>query len=179
MNSNPNKDKDGINSVSQCVNAILCYERECIIIEQIKTELISQILLKLEKQASLLNISPVFEIKERTINEIQAKEEVDNFSLHFLNDIQNNEFVKSTISPILGYFIRRFFYPTHYFNDTSFFHSFDEQEDNTAFFMLNLFSAENTINIDNCIDRISSEASLLNDVDNFNFFQNIEINCDF
>ncbi|KAK8843652.1 hypothetical protein M9Y10_024715 [Tritrichomonas musculus] len=179
MNSNPNKDKDGINSVSQCVNAILCYERACIIIEQIKTELISQILLKLEKQASLLNISPVFEIKERTINEIQAKEEIDNFSLHFLNDIQNNEFVKSTISPILGYFIRRFFYPTHYFNDTSFFHSFDEQEYNTAFFMHNLFSAENTINIDNCIDRISHEASLLNDVDNYNFFQNIERNCDF
>lgn len=55
-----------------------------------------------------------------------AKREITNFCDNFQNEIKQNFFVKNTISPIVCYLIRRYFYPTEYFKDASFF-DFDNQ----------------------------------------------------
>lgn len=49
------------------------------------------------------------------------KEEIKNFCNGIQNEIVNNEFIQNTIHPIVGYLIHRYFCPTTYFWDPSFF----------------------------------------------------------
>ncbi|KAK8836978.1 Interleukin-1 receptor-associated kinase 4 [Tritrichomonas musculus] len=52
---------------------------------------------------------------------MQASEEINNFCKYFTKSLITNGFVQSTIIPIAGYIIRRFYCPTEYFKDRSFF----------------------------------------------------------
>ena len=49
------------------------------------------------------------------------KEEIKNFCNGIQKEIVNNEFIQNTIHPIVGYLIHRYFCPTTYFRDPSFF----------------------------------------------------------
>ncbi|KAK8878478.1 hypothetical protein M9Y10_005253 [Tritrichomonas musculus] len=82
---------------------IICVEKKCIIIENINIKLIDQFL---EETKSLyININ-----KQFTDNS-EIKEEVLAFCEHFPN----------LIKPIAAYLIRRYFYPSSFFRDPSFF----------------------------------------------------------
>ena len=55
--------------------------------------------------------------------EIDAKEEIQEFCLKFGKTIINsNYFVSYTINSIIGYLIRRHYFPSDYFKNTEFFY---------------------------------------------------------
>lgn len=113
------------NEISGKVNILFCVEKECIFINHISSASIEIVIKKLrENNSSLINTN-INEIK--TNEEIEACIEIDAFcsALDINKEIKNNEFVRNTIRPIIGYLIRRYFYPTHFFKDQSFF-IFDE-----------------------------------------------------
>ena len=120
LNKNEQSKSDS-NFSSEIVNVIICNESGCTIIENIKFELIQNILNKEQEKASIIDVSRDFTNREKTREEEHAIEEIENFRSKFLKEIKNNEFVDYTISPIISYMIRRFFYPRKYFNDQSFF----------------------------------------------------------
>ena len=101
---------------SSKVDAIICVEGKCIIIEDIEFELIELILQ--ETKSALINISNQTKDDKLMTN---VNEEIKNFSSLFKNEIKNNSFVHDTISPIVCYLIRRYFYPSNFFKDKSFF----------------------------------------------------------
>lgn len=103
------------NSFHQIVDAIICVEKKCIIIEKIDFELIKDIIDKLEKQQTT-----AINVTEEVIT-YHIREEIDNFMEYFRMKVINNSFYQVTIRPISGFLIRRFFYPTNYFKDPSFF----------------------------------------------------------
>lgn len=105
------------------LDVIFCIEKRCIIIDGIEDALLKLIIERLlEKQISIIN----FDKNSAYRDGIYASEEVSNFCNNFSCDLNNNNFVYKTIIPIAGYLIRRYFYPTTYFNDPSFF-TFDSQ----------------------------------------------------
>ncbi|KAK8857623.1 hypothetical protein M9Y10_016029 [Tritrichomonas musculus] len=85
---------------------IFCFECQCIFVKQISNKLFNEI------------ISKLIENEKTLIDATQKSQEIDNFCSNF-NKVNN--FVKLTIRPIAGYLIQRYFYPTDYFNDQSFF----------------------------------------------------------
>lgn len=58
---------------------------------------------------------------DEIISDTSITEELTNFCKHFQLDIKNNEFIKYTIETIFVYLIRRFYYPSTFFKDPSFF----------------------------------------------------------
>lgn len=106
-------------SKSQVISAIICIENECFIIEQIYFSDFSKIISILNNKSVALNLSIIN--KEESSTEMNAKLEIENFCNFFATEIKNNKFIKQTIRPIVGFMIRRYFYPTFYFKDTSFF----------------------------------------------------------
>ena len=72
----------------------------------------------------MINVGVKYNEDEISLQE-EIKEEINNFCFHFKKEIIKNDFVKHTIPSLSGYLIRRFFYPTEYFKDPSFF-SFDQ-----------------------------------------------------
>ena len=110
------------NSESQLVDVSLCIEEKCLIIERIEFKYFKKIINILNKiEISTINVNNDFSKCEEIKKENEVNEEINNFILKFRQKIVNNEFVKITIRPIIGYLIRRFFYPTNFFKDTSFF----------------------------------------------------------
>lgn len=106
-----NQSQMNIGTDSRLIDAIICVENYCVILEQIKSILFKDIINNLQKEKiSILNA-----------NDDLIKEEISNFCSHFQKQIDNNSFVKSTINSIAGFLIRRFFYPTNYFKNSSFF----------------------------------------------------------
>ena len=106
------------NSPPQNIDVVFCVESKCIIIEKINSLAVFKIISKLKEQKiSLIDISST----SSNLYNNEIKEEINNFCLHFKDEIKNNKIVKIAISPIAGYFIRRYFYPTNYFKDQSFF----------------------------------------------------------
>lgn len=104
------------------INVVICAEKQCFIIEQIENELIESILKK--SNSIIINISDKddfinFQTNEKIINEV--KTEIHNFMSLFKDEIKNNFFINYTISPIICYLIRRFYYPSYFFKDKSFF----------------------------------------------------------
>lgn len=99
------------------LEAILCLEKECIIIENIPKFTITKIIDKLENQrVSLIKINTAL---KNTTEIIEEFESVHNYI--WSREIQSNEFVQKTIKPITTFLIRRFFYPSNFFKDQSFF----------------------------------------------------------
>lgn len=79
-------------------------------------------------EIAIINTGLEFDILEKTSSEKQLKEEIDNFCHEFQSEINQNGFVKATISLVAGYIFRRFFYPSHYLKDFSFFNLYDENK---------------------------------------------------
>ena len=102
---------------SELVKAIICIEKKCIIIESIDINL-------LEKIVKLSN--PDYINASNPITEVQNFIKYSHFS-----DFNVNNFVKYTFNAIMGFLIKRYFYPTKYFKDPSFFvfnYSQEEEE---------------------------------------------------
>ena len=104
---------------------IICVENQCLIIDSVNSDLILEIINNLE--ISKIDISPETNENSKTKEELAAYEEVTNFCSHFQTHIKKNLFVKSTIFPIVSFIIRRFYYPTNFFKDQTFF-IFDTKE---------------------------------------------------
>ena len=99
---------------------IFCVEKQCIIVNQVYLQIINDIIRKLNSNIIfLINISDNFISKEEYIS--NAREEVKNFCSEFKKEIDANQFVKNTITPIACYLIRRYFIPTDFFEDPEFF----------------------------------------------------------
>ena len=112
-------DKEKFN-VNYKINCIFCIEGECIIIEEVVIDTLNNLIQKLVKhQISLINLSDRSIIAMEPHND--AKEEVKKFCKQFIYEIMKNDFLNYTIKPIVGYLIRRYFYPSNYFRDKSFF----------------------------------------------------------
>ena len=117
QNSNANNSNG--NSI-QNVDVIICVEKECIIIQQISITIFESVIKYLKDQRySILNVTPDSKNGEEVFEEKQAKEEIKNFCSNFV--INQNKFLELTIYSIAGYFIRRYYYPSEYFKDPSFF----------------------------------------------------------
>lgn len=99
------------NSLAKNVNAVLCVENNCLLIEQINENLIDEILV--ETKSSLINVN------------INKKDEISTFCQNFNLIISTNKLVKYTIKVIAGYIIGRFYYPSNFFKYPSFF-DFDQ-----------------------------------------------------
>ncbi|KAK8841544.1 hypothetical protein M9Y10_027166 [Tritrichomonas musculus] len=113
-------DKEDLNSLT--VDVTICVEKQCIIIEPIYLSIISHIFNVLKGQGIIIiDTSNESILTEETILENQVKEEIRNVCMCYLQDINQNYFMEVTISAIVGYTIRRFFCPTEYFKDPSFF----------------------------------------------------------
>lgn len=101
----------------QKVNSIICFEGNCLIVEEIELDVILMILK--ETNSSIFNVSENSEYKsEKTTKD----EEINNFCHQFIstNQIKNNTFVKSTIKPMITYLMQRYYFPSNYFKDPSF-----------------------------------------------------------
>lgn len=105
------------------IDAIFCVEGKCLIIESIEINKIKTITkIVKENGSSIINVSCLnTNSDENSINN-EIKEEINNFCKKFKSGINNNEFVRLTISSIACYIIRRYFYPTEYFNNHQFFY---------------------------------------------------------
>ena len=117
-NSTSNK---GLN---QEIDIIFCVECHCIIIERIDLQLIKTIIDNLgSNKCSMINVGPKIEKEPRESIYFAVKEEISGFCNHLIiqKEILNNDFVELTIPPIIGYMIRRYFQPSNYFKDPSFF----------------------------------------------------------
>ena len=111
------------NFASSKLNAIICVEGQCFIFENINFD-ISTILK--ETKSSLIDIS--FDKEDCTKIEREAAEEVLSFCEYYKKSINSNKFVKYTIRPIISYLIRRYFYPSYFFNDQTFFSLIDQNK---------------------------------------------------
>lgn len=113
------------NQASNSIDIIFCVENSCIIIEQIDKKIICEIINDVNKtdEISMINVSTNINILPNNAEEMQVKEEISAFCFYdnFSNEIKQNLFVKNTINPIAGFLIRRYFYPTNYFSNPSFF----------------------------------------------------------
>ncbi|KAK8865333.1 hypothetical protein M9Y10_010874 [Tritrichomonas musculus] len=106
----------------QIADVIICVEGECHIIEGIEIQLFKKIIEKLKShQISVLNVSCNIIKAIHSAEEYLAGQEIKNFCSKFESEIKNNKFVEITIRAIVGFMIRRYFYPTNYFQDSSFF----------------------------------------------------------
>ena len=120
-------DKNNILNLEKDSQIVICIEKECIIIEDMKISFYIQVFNLLNKSGiATLNISKNIIYTNETTEETKAKEEVKSFYKYFQKEIKKNLFVSRTILSIAGFLIRRYYYPTEYFKDPSFFHLFDD-----------------------------------------------------
>lgn len=108
------------NFSSKIVDVIICVESKCLIIERIDNDIFNNLMNNLTKSGiKVIKASnKAFNDNKDESNEI--REEIRNCFEFFQYKI-DNFFVKSTFFPIMGYLIGRYYCPTEYFNDPSFF----------------------------------------------------------
>ena len=109
-------------------NFIICIEDECIIIDEMTKDNIESIIIQLKQaQKSLINVGKfsILDPNCLTAKEIEesnnAKDEVKSFCDCFIREIHKNKIIKNLLEPMIGYLIRRYYYPSGYFKDPSFF----------------------------------------------------------
>ncbi|KAK8857492.1 hypothetical protein M9Y10_015897 [Tritrichomonas musculus] len=139
-NPNQQNQNNKSNTISDLVNVIICVEHNCLIIDHIKLDVINRIFSKLKKlNFSLINVSDGI---PDDLNEMHAKEEIQNFCEKLqLYEIYKNGFIQNLTASIVGYLIRRYFYPSDYFMNSSF---FDFQESNEDQFRKEFFNHLNS-----------------------------------
>lgn len=120
-NSHKNDSESSNNLLSKSVDVIFCFEKTCLIIEQIEGTIVNKIIQNLEKMdISLIDTSFMF-LKNQKNEENQIREEIISICKKIQEEIDHNDFVKMAIEPIASYLIRRYFYPTNYFSNYRFF----------------------------------------------------------
>lgn len=106
------------------INAIFCVEGTCLIISEINITILLNLISDLKKEGiSILYFRNEFQKIEDFVEDEKFHEEVKSFCSYpkFRSDISKHKFVNDTIGPMIGYLIRRFFYPTSYFKDIKLF----------------------------------------------------------
>ena len=94
---------------------IICIEKKCLIIESIDADLFKKIL----------------ELANSEIIDAGSKVPGKNYFYKNCSKDMENEFVQYTFCPIFTYLINRYFYPTNYFEDPSFFiFKYSQEEEN-------------------------------------------------
>lgn len=88
-------------------NVIVIVENKCIIIESTYVNSIEQIIGNINYSINA--------------NDLRIKTKIDNFFEYFFNKTTANEFFNSIFKVTSCYLIHRYFYPTHYFKNPSFF----------------------------------------------------------
>lgn len=131
---------------SDTVNATFCIENECYFIRNISYEYLLTILNK--TKSTFINVSSVS--KFRTFQNVYendlAIEEVEKFYSYFNKAITKNIFITNSIRPVISFLVRRFFYPSYYFKNYSFFNLYsnnDSNEENLKTKFYNLLRSEN------------------------------------
>ena len=103
---------------------VICFEKNCYILKQFDINIFTEMINELnEQQVAMINTNIDFDVSPDYFSE--EKKEIHNFCSYILKDQPNNEFIRSTITSIAGYLIRRNYHPTYYFDDSSFF-TFDQ-----------------------------------------------------
>ena len=97
---------------NQYKDLIACVEEECIIIESIPNILIPELFQK--TNAIAINV---------THNQLDdnQKVEIESFINYCKRHLVKNSFVRKTFRAIVSYIIRRYYYPSHFFKNDSFF----------------------------------------------------------
>ncbi|KAK8897482.1 hypothetical protein M9Y10_015436 [Tritrichomonas musculus] len=166
-------------SPSTSQNAIICVESECLIFENIIIDEFYRILDETESARINVSQDDIFSLNQwnQTKTEKEAINEVSSFCNHFKNEINSNSFINYTIRPMISYLIRRYYYPSSYFKDRSFFNLkkiskikvFQERE----FIVLRPISSRNqklinlVMNIDNLGIFVMKKVGFLNNNDIF------------
>ncbi|KAK8898025.1 hypothetical protein M9Y10_000275 [Tritrichomonas musculus] len=128
-NNKSNIQNDGYKTKANSLTTdiVICVEKVCILIKEINSDLINKIISKLkDNHISMIDYSDFGNYESYQFDLKQPKEEIKSFIDYFSPKIKNNNFIQSTIPPIAGYLIRRYFYPKYYFKENSFFF-FDQQ----------------------------------------------------
>ena len=121
--------KDNVSNNIFISDMVICVENKCIIIESIDNSIIKNIILKLEKfKLSSINVD-LNQSKSNSLIQFNRNEEIYNFCVHYFKLIKSNKFVNMTLRSLIGFLITRYFYPTKYFKDQSFF-KFDQLNEN-------------------------------------------------
>lgn len=113
-------------------NIKFCSENNYYIIQNINESLTKMIINKLEESSvSLINYSKDNKNNFFTDNKnFDAIDEATSFIEYYRKKIENIQFIKNTLKILAGYLIRRFYCPSDFFNNQSFF-SFDENEEDS------------------------------------------------
>lgn len=98
------------------VNTTLCIESYCILIHCSDISQITKLLF--ETKSNLINLSGN---AQKSSQDVLAMDEAKNIYKAIKGKIKNSIFFKNTIYPISSYIIRRHFYPSNHFKDSSFF----------------------------------------------------------
>ena len=151
-----------INSATSINDAIICIENKLIIIDQIEESIITDILMKTK--------SAIIDLNQET----NAIEETENFSQHFDQIIKENEFIRYTITPIAGYLIRRYYYPSIFFKNSSFF-TFNKNLQKTENPLNELFETDDNHEIKSKIQIFKNKLNDLSNNDN-RISQNFKFN---
>ena len=106
-----------LKSFPQYIKAVICVEDKCLIIESI----LKQIMLKIIKETKSIMI----DVNNYDQNK-DLIEELQNFYNKTNCKKEENDFLNLTFKSISAFFIRRYFYPSIYFKNTSFF-TFDQK----------------------------------------------------
>ena len=119
------------NQGEDLIKPILCFEGHCLIIESINLNTFYRIIKRIN--------SDIIDLNSALKDSDEIKQEVVSFGKHFNIEIKMNDFVKLTIQPISAYIIRRYFYPSNFFMNQSFF-SFkkNQQQKSTDFIKFDL-----------------------------------------
>ncbi|KAK8838052.1 hypothetical protein M9Y10_036002 [Tritrichomonas musculus] len=104
-------------------DVVICVEGYCLIVEQIHLSMFNNIISNLkDHHISIINVtSGISENEMVDDEERKASEEVNNLYSKLSSKIKTKEFFKNTFYSIAGFLIRRYFFPTEYFKDPSFF----------------------------------------------------------
>lgn len=111
--SNKNDDIEQL----QKSDLIICIEKQCLIIESINKNDIMDIFQNCKSNYIEINFEDYNLSKEKD----NIKKEINSFSKMFKKLISTNIFVKKTIHTIAAFSIRKYFYPSSFFLDNSFF----------------------------------------------------------
>lgn len=110
-----------LNLAFQTNDVIICIENQCLFIRNIKISKFKEIIQNIQKNSFVIDVTNLLSDDNKSYDYKRIQDEINNFYSYFREVIKNNNFVKMTIRPIATYLIRRYFCPTEYFNDSSFF----------------------------------------------------------
>ena len=97
------------NNSTELIDATFCFYNQFYFFKQVENSFINRILTKL-KGNNVYLIDTNVDLVSYNENYTDEQKEIFKFCSYFKDEISNNQFVKSTITTIVGYLIRRFFY---------------------------------------------------------------------